>query len=136
MKSRAILLGMNSATGEALALYPNTGAGRRLFDLTGYTEEEYAEKFDRINLLDDTEWDCAKGKASAKAMRYRVAGRRVVVLGNQAWSALGLPKANWFQEMTVGDTVWYLIPHPSGKNLLYNKPSVREKARNLLRSIQ
>lgn len=129
---KPILMGMNSKTGEALALLPNTGAGARLFQLSGMTQAEYTGAFDRINLLDDPEWDLGKGKLSAREMRKRLKGRTIIVLGNQAWTALALPKANWFENVFADDAIWYLIPHPSGKNLMYNKPAIQKKARDLL----
>lgn len=133
---KPVLLGMNSKTGEALALLPNTGAGARLFEMSGMSKKAYIEAFERINLLDDPVWDPGMGKYSARKMRERMKGRKIIVLGTQAWTALGLPKANWFEKkIDVDDTEWYLIPHPSGKNLLYNKPAIRAKTTALIQSV-
>lgn len=84
---KPVILGMNSKTGEALGLLPTTGAGARLWKCTSYTLREYLDTFDRMNLLEEPEWDPKEAKASAKVVKEKLKDRIVIVLGSQAWTA-------------------------------------------------
>jgi hypothetical protein len=128
---KPVILGMNSKTGEALGLLPTTGAGARLWRCTGLTLREYLNSFDRMNLLEEPEWNAHGARDASKKIRHRLSGRMVIVLGSQAWTVLSLPKRLPFDEaFSVDGTRWHMIPHPSGKNLWYNDPKNREKVRD------
>jgi hypothetical protein len=127
---KPVILGMNSRTGEALGLLPTTGAGCRLWKCTGMTLREYLDAFDRMNLLEEPEWVAERARVAAAKIKERLKGRRVIVLGSQAWTALGLPKKNLMEPHFATDgTRWIMLPHPSGKNLWYNDAANREKVR-------
>ncbi len=127
---KPVLLGMNSKTGEALGLFPTNGAGRRLWKATGMPLKEYNETFERLNVLEAPEWSLPTARQGAVALKARLKGRRVIVLGSQAWTALGLPKKNLMEPHFAEDgTRWIMLPHPSGKNLWYNSEENREKVR-------
>lgn len=128
---KPVILGMNSKTGEALGLLPTTGAGARLWRCTGFTLREYLDSFDRMNLLEEPEWDRNAAKESAKRVRERLRGRTVIVLGSQAWTALSLSKRLPFDPCETSEgTRWFLLPHPSGKNLWYNEEANRDRVRS------
>jgi hypothetical protein len=57
----------------------------------------------------------------------------VVALGNEVWTALGLPRAKWFgSAVTAERTKYWRVPHPSGRNLMYNDAKNRELLRELM----
>jgi hypothetical protein len=92
--------------------------------------------FDRDNVLRQKEWRREDARAKCKAVRKRLEGRTVVVLGNEVWHALGLPKAVWFgSAMTADGTTWYRVPHPSGLNQKYNDEKNVARMRILMRDI-
>lgn len=135
---KPVILGMNSKTGEALGLLPTTGAGARLWKCSGYTLREYLDTFDRMNLLEEPEWNDKEARSSSKAIKERLKGRRIIVLGSVVWTALSLPKllpCDFY--VNVNDlTTWYFVPHPSGKNIWYNDNKNREKVRELFQKFR
>ena len=121
---RPILLGMNDPSGTE-ALSPCDGAGRRLAEMAvrcgGISLAEYLSGFERRNLLSSRKWSDARAKVRGHVIRRRLVGREVIVLGRQVWRALGLPAVPYFS--AVG--LWRLVPHPSGRNLIYNSEVAR-----------
>lgn len=137
MITRTVLLGMNAPTGtEPLGLFSPNGAGRRLLLLSGMTEADYEETFERRNVLDARGWLMRRARRAAGRVRSELAGRTVVVLGLQAWAALGLPRTPPYRLREENDTRWFLIPHPSGRNLYYNDPGNRRRARRFLQGFR
>lgn len=130
IEERVVLLGMNSKTGEALGLFPTNGAGRRLFNATGMKLKDYMDVFERINLLEAPEWSMPTARQAAAKIKDRLKGRRIIVLGSQAWTALGLPKKDILDPHHASDgTRWIMLPHPSGKNVWYNDETNRAKVK-------
>jgi hypothetical protein len=104
----------------AMALLPDDpgSAGWRLFMLSGLTREQYERAFIRVNARDNP---------------LIMTGSRSIVLGKSAWKMLGLAPVEWFWVHHQHGSRWTLIPHPSGKNLMYNDPLNRDLARGILR---
>ena len=144
---KTILLGMLNPhslySDDALhpTKYPNS-AGSRLFEMAreaeeGLTEAEYLAAFDRRNVLHDSRWDMAMAKLTAPQVMASLVGRRVVMLGKFVPAALGLSVRGWFGEHELedegyGGVTYFVIPHPSGLNRLYNDRDRRQLAGGLL----
>jgi hypothetical protein len=61
-------------------------------------------------------------------------GDRVAVLGREAWVALGLPRTTgFFGRVKRSGVTYILLPHPSGRSLLYNSPRVRARVKRELK---
>lgn len=97
-------------------------AGWRLWKLSGLTREAYERSFQRVNVSDMPE----------------IPNRsRVVVLGREAWRALGLPFVVPLDEVALPGvfTTFTYVPHPSGKNLWYNDQENCRRVGELLRRL-
>jgi hypothetical protein len=135
---KPMLLGMNSPDPGYEVLDPTVGSGLRLVELIG---RDAFDKFDRSNILDRRQWSRVEARARADMVISSMKGHNVVVLGNEAWSTLSLPSCRKLEFIVRNSRVdefgdkWYKVPHPSGRNLLYNDQKWRDKARNLLREI-
>jgi hypothetical protein len=116
------IVGTDDPTGRGDAFPPNTkGTGRRLLALSGLSADEYTATFFRTNTEEEPVF---RG------------GDTVVVLGRVAWRHLRLPSRHpWFTSTVKNRTTYWLIPHPSGKNLMYNSLQVRRKTQRLMRSL-
>jgi hypothetical protein len=124
---KPLLLGLRANDGSsALGLDGRGGsAGRRLWQLSGMSREEYLAAFDRANVASTNLY----GENGASCPNLD--DRKVAVLGREAWRLLGLPRTDFFD--TEGRFV--LLPHPSGRNRLYNSARVRAQARKMLRQM-
>ena len=140
MIRRPVILGMNSPKGGE-ALSPSDGAGKRLFEYAkrygGFEESQYLESFERINVLESTEWDRDRASEVArgwvKSMRF--SGLSVVLLGHEVWDAFQLPEVPIFRGTVFRRTVWWRCPHPSGRSLVYNDEVNRERIGRLLSEV-
>lgn len=118
------------------------------------TRGDYLASFDRVNLcseakpgsIDPRQYHSAAENLGASLL----VGRRVVMLGPNVASCFGISRNSyewcqwhgWNERAVVpGWRVdkyppfhWCVIPHPSGRNLLYNDPVIREMTGSLLRS--
>jgi hypothetical protein len=135
---KPLLLGMarnDDLRGKALLPSEDggNGAGDRLLRISGLTREEYLKKFRRRNILPAGRWSASRARLRGYRLQRRLRGR-VIVLGKDTWRALWLPRVEFFGRVINGDEcVFILIPHPSGRNLIYNDLDVRLKARKILR---
>ena len=138
---KSLLLGMNNPLSDDpefdLYPYPEGSAGWRLWKMLpeGTTRRQYLDMFDRRNLLRAREWDQRAARAAAQELLPELGGRAVIVLGTQVRAALGLPKAEpltWYEMRIppVGQKAtgffYAALPHPSGRNMWYNKMANRE----------
>jgi hypothetical protein len=102
--------------------------------LPGVRMHDYVHRFERINLVSGP-WDAGAARTRAEELRPSLAGRRVVLLGREVARAFGIQSSVFSEECDVdaldGPT-FYLLPHPSGRNLLYNDPGRRLAAGELL----
>jgi hypothetical protein len=113
---------------DALEPYTPNGAGERLYKIVNehhpISKERYAAAFWFVNIIKGERWSWLEAIRQSAEARKKIERRRVVILGKQVWEALEMPPVLWFQShenMT-------LIPHPSGRNLVYNSPEIRARA--------
>jgi len=140
---RPVLLGMNNplSVRPEHALWPSPPgcAGYRLWQMVsdgvpgGVSVGSYVRVFDRRNVLRGP-WDQRAARRAASGLTRDLRGRSVVVLGNQAREALGLPRL-LVHPQVIDDVTWRQLPHPSGRNRWYNDPGCRELASQLLASL-
>ena len=144
---RPLVVGMNNprslAPEHALYPWPPGCAGHRLWqmlhDACGATMAQYRDAFERRNLVAGP-WSAAAARASASSMIPGLAGRSVVLLGEEVRRAFGVvPRLSWSRDLLSGwdwspepgavePARFYVLPHPSGRNLLYNDGAVRREA--------
>jgi uracil-DNA glycosylase len=126
--------------GDPLTLkYPDS-SGSRLAKWMNVTAEEFADRFVRVNLNphSDDEFSPAHWKASARNMAGLLEHRRVVLLGRAVAEAFDLnPRQydyfRWFDHPSGYETsLFVVIPHPSGRNRLYNDQQNVNRAMDLL----
>lgn len=108
--------------------YPPRSAGGRLHDISGFSLGEWIYGLDRCNIIPEwtSRWDKDRAAINAKALiRCRVP-HTVFACGRRVSDAFGytgsLPYKN--QSMIFGCMMVY-IPHPSGRNPVYNDPEIR-----------
>lgn len=124
-------------------------SGRRLAKLAQVPWEEFFDRFDTVNLL--ARWPGKHGGAyryRAKGDRFPVASARrragriaktfgdyraVVLCGSKVAEAFGLPPRA-FEWAIVNGTGVFVIPHPSGCNVVYNDEHQRYRAICVLRA--
>jgi len=122
---RAVLLGykLNKRKASKEPLWPfDGGSGQSLFMMSGMKTTDYFDAFERMN-AEDIEDD------------RPLLGRYVVVLGKAAWSKMGLPPTGWWGSLVARGITWVLIPHPSGRNRVYNDEQNRHRAGVVLRMV-
>lgn len=138
---RTFLVGMNNplSADPAFALFPHPPGctGHRLYrmlhDHCGCSRSEYIRGFERVNVLESTDWSAAQARARREALRARLAGRRAVVLGAAPLVALGLRPAPVGRWTVLDDGLEYTcLAHPSGRCREYNSPDYRVAAGRLL----
>jgi hypothetical protein len=117
---------------DALELRTANAAGERLWKMALSVRPISKSRFDatflKINLSATEEFPPPEERIAE--VRLFLARRRAVVLGKQTWHCLtGLIKSDWFGEANYG---WHLVPHPSGRCLVYNDEAMRRKTGELL----
>jgi len=138
MSDKPTLIGMAHGNGgRGSALMPGergsgTGSADRLLGISGMTRDEYLANFRRLNLLPFGHWCPIKARVRGLRIQRSLRGT-VIVLGKETWRALGLPRVNFFERVQTELAEFVLLPHPSGRNLIYNYPRNRERARRILR---
>lgn len=135
---RTVILGMNSPIPGCLHPDIPGAAGERLFKMSGMTISEWETSFERRNLLPTKRWDREKATKSGPKVREKLKDRTVIVLGTEVWRALGLgsrPRHLSSSVISPEGSVFYFLPHPSGRNLFYNHEGNRMAARKLLRRL-
>jgi len=128
---RPLILGM-AHDGPPLVPGKPGSTADRLLAISGMTHDEYLANFKRLNLLPLGHWCPIKARVRGLRIQRSLRGK-VIVLGKQTWSALGLPRIDFFERVVTADAEFILLPHPSGRNLIYNDPRNRERARRILR---
>lgn len=119
----------------ALYPHPERSAGARLCNLIlRLPRAEYLRRFDRVNLCE--------GKWSLKKAREKAAEiwawdedvpRIIVVLGARPANAFYLDwKPYEIQKASPVEPMFIMLPHPSGRNHLWNEPGAYERARQAL----
>lgn len=139
--SEILLVGEDNPYGQdpRFALYhkPRHASGNRLRQHLGLRDATY-ERLAKINLCAEA-WKTAEAKACAEVIKHRTCpyNRVVVLLGAKVRGAFGFASAEFFSvTVAYGCTPMFVIlPHPSGRNLLWNQAGAREEARKLLKSV-
>ena len=146
--SRAMLVGESNPYGSdstyALWPQPPNSAGARLSDILGLGMTNYLRYFDRVNLLRGDRWSTAQARIEADRIRESRLGD-LVLLGRKVAAAFGLDFTSpapgesgrlFFRAFPRGDGGRVLVlPHPSGRNLLWNLPENRALGRRMLRDL-
>lgn len=123
-----------------LALWtdPPGCVGDRLWKMSGLTWDEWWAGFDRMNVVNQTEWS-EPTKGRIKDVRQCMQDRTTLVIGHQARLALSLPLVEWLlpnelQNMPGGRThgEWRLLPEPDGR---FSDPLIHTAIGVLLREL-
>jgi hypothetical protein len=140
---RPLIVGMNNplSLDPWYALYPlpEGCAGHRLYSMLAevlptVTMRDYVRRFERVNLVSGP-WDATAARSRAEELRPSLAGRHVILLGQEVAKAFGIdPHYSWVCD-EEDDATFYLLPHPSGRNLLYNDPGRRAHAGKILANL-
>lgn len=110
-----------------------TGSGLRLARLFCLDSDDYLELVERRNLLPGSmAWNPIAARTAARTMKLYNCD--VVCLGSRVARAFGL-KAEWLIAQPMQRAVFYVIPHPSGRNRWYNDFDNRSAVRRLLRQL-
>lgn len=150
---RTLLIGQAPARTSDPAVPLRDGAsGRRLARLVGLGPAEYAEAFDRVNLLDSWPGSAGKGDRFPAALarlaadrllpalaRRARSGGRVVFVGGAVARAFGFEAAPllwraWKPGAADRPVIAARLPHPSGVNPWWNDETNRRAAAEFLRS--
>jgi hypothetical protein len=100
----------------------------RLREMLEMSVDEYEAAFERANILGAPPWETRRARFAGRRIRKTIT-EPAVVLGRDAWTAMGLPSSTRYFESVENFT---LVPHPSGKNLAYNDPWMRKKLKNTI----
>lgn len=123
----------------ALAL---TGrAGRAICDLAGWDWTTYLRRTERHNLfldpMPDGRWPRRLAAVRARQLALRLEGRTIILLGAKVAEAFDLaeePLYSWLYWATDWANV-AKIPHPSGRNRMWNDPAEKARARAFLEGL-
>lgn len=138
---------VESDNGVALPFKPNS-TGLRLVEWMGCTEEEFRRAFVRVNVcpfadgfgyLNQPAIENMYMQESAENLVPLLRDREVIMLGPAVAAAFRIKRKSYrfchFFDHPTEHMLVCVIPHPSGKNRLYNNPIVRAEARNVLRYV-
>lgn len=140
---KALLVGEDNPYGKdpRYALYPlpEYSAGGRLCSLIlQLSVKEYIKSFDRVNLCAE-KWSMKEAKERALDL-LTVRGEKqhdhFILFGSKVATAFGL-RFNPFMSTTIGtgparEVSVTILPHPSGRNRIWNEPGAIERARDMI----
>jgi hypothetical protein len=117
---------------DALELTTANAAGERLWKMALMVRPMSKSRFDatfvKINLSATEEFPPPEERVAE--VRLFLSRRKAVILGRQTWRCLtGLTNTEWFEAANYG---WHLVPHPSGRCLVYNDEAMRRRTGELL----
>lgn len=144
MSGRILLVGEDNPYGSdpefALYCYPPGCAGYRLRRILGLPQHQYLA-LHRKNLC-DTAWSRANARARAMELRSPEAPWRVMVLlGRKVAETFerialdGVPLVAFSTKTCCLGMTFVSLPHPSGRNLVWNQPWAPTRAREILREV-
>jgi uracil-DNA glycosylase len=105
--------------------------GRNLCAIAGWDWDEYLRRTERVNLFVDPivgKWSPETARRAAHDLLPLFRGRRVIVLGRKVAAAFGLDSAGNYSWMDFAGGRVMLVPHPSGRNRMWNDPLERAAA--------
>lgn len=117
------------------ALLGSTGAN--LASIAEWSWEEYVEKTERYNLFLDPQpmWYFKRAFAAARELERQLEGRTIILLGAKvatAFEVLREPNYEWLHEDWANVAK---VPHPSGRNRMWNDDEERAKAYEFLKDL-
>jgi len=110
---------------DLLATGRRASAADRLRLMLRLTVEEF-NSLSRINVYD---------RARGEQILPLLSGG-VIVMGREAWSCLGLPRLAFYRTVATPRAELLLVPHPSGRNRMYNARSERIRAAHAMRGLR
>lgn len=139
---RVIVIGESPGPNTRAALplfpYPTNSAGYRLAHMTGLTRAGYLEFFYRLNLIPSYQgpkWSAGAARDAADNLSGGgiLGGYHVLLMGAKVWRAFGGHKSEfsycrWYKRYGRHWSPSFhvaVIPHPSGRNRLYNDGHVK-----------
>lgn len=119
------------------AMYPSPArsAGHNLCcKIMGMKEDDYLELFDRANLCT---FEYKKKEARKKALELRGKYDRMILLGKKVTSAFDLEFVSFCGQRVIyqegePEKRFLVLPHPSGRNTIWNWPESIDRARAAL----
>lgn len=146
-RSKVLLVGEDNPYGSdpryALYPYPAHSAGGRLcHKLFKMHPHVYIRVFSRVNLCSQ-KWGIQEARETAQGILRVPAGSKPVVLfGSKVAQAFGIGAGvRWLGDeeappMTIEGHQIFLVPHPSGRNRIWNDPKAQERAWRILRKVR
>lgn len=144
MTGRVLLVGENNPYGSdpefALYCYPPGCAGYRLRRIFGLPQHQYLA-LHRKNLCDG---DWSKDQAKTRAFELlspQAPWNVIVLLGRKVTEAFekvalgGDPLVAFSTRASCPGVTLVSLPHPSGRNLVWNQPWAPKRAREILRDL-
>jgi uracil-DNA glycosylase len=152
---RYIVVGEDDPSGspaaEALLPLPIGGLGHRLLAILRISQGDYLRDFRRANLC-QRRWDPKEAKRSAAKIVLENRERLpVIMLGDRVSQAFGFDfrpfvvyygvRASWMgpgEDSSPDDLRairFACLPHPSGRNRMWNRPDCAESARTAFRGL-
>ena len=112
--------------------WPATSAAGRLMAMSRLSPSQYLGGLYRRNLVDDHVWDESDAADRAReivgALFDEPPTLRVVLCGWRVASAFEVRASNYWEPVVMDcRQTAVVIPHPSGKNRVYNNPSARDQ---------
>lgn len=142
-----LLVGEDNPYGSdpRFALYPSPDgcSGHRLMKILGLPVAQYVD-LERVNLCDSGAWSMKAARKRAKDIATELTEARTIVMcGRKVADAFGyeLPffshsKSCDYASLGVGRHTFVSIPHPSGRNTIWNAIGCVARARDIMREIE
>lgn len=116
----------------ALYHYPRGASGDRLRKILGLRDITY-ERLEKVNLCTGN-WSMERAVEAREKIYGRTPGNYTYVLcGAKVRDVFGGP--GFFESMKLVSGYLVTLPHPSGRNLLWNDPESTRRARELMRAV-
>lgn len=111
-------------------------SGKNLCRIMGWDWAQYLRRTERHNLFYDPQpkWRDFDAFVAAMMLIPEVCGRRVplILLGRRVARAFSLDDLEEYDWQVVEGDTFMMLPHPSGRNRVWNDPAQRERARALI----
>lgn len=117
---RTVLVGVDPGKNSGGPFSGEGGSGRRLASLCGLSVDEFASRFDRINLHHSAGHPESADRRAAENLIPVLRGRRVVAVGGRVATALSVGGENLSWSVRERGFVGAKIPHPSGVSRWWN----------------
>ena len=119
-----------------------SSSGRNLCSIAGWDWDRFLKRADRRNLFNHPVdgWDARAARTSADRLLLELFeganGRPVLLLGARVAAACSAAHWENYEWQPLGD-LWRVarVPHPSGRNRLWNSLEERERAREFLKDL-